>query len=146
MRSLSWCIAAVLVLAAGAGACNRRHEAPGVVPDKHAVESAEADEGAATATSMRLEFALLQDGQRVVEDTLTLTSTSQAQTYHATTGDKSRAFVVMYTFAQPASTLGVEGPKWKAGVAIGVHRSTEWEEIAIGDGSATLLYKCTPLP
>ncbi len=97
------------------------------------------------ATQMRVELAIVEDGKRVFEDTLTFTTSEQEQSYRAKTGDTSRSYVVKYSFGPPAS-LEITGPAYRAGFAIGIHRSSEWESSVIGNNWATLLLKCTPLP
>jgi hypothetical protein len=94
---------------------------------------------------MRVQFALIEKGQPVAEDTLTLTSASQRQVYHAKTGDTSRNFIVTYAFGRPSASFEIKGPAYETALAIGVHQSTESEQIAIGNW-ATLVFECTPLP
>ena len=97
------------------------------------------------ATQMRLQFAIVEKGERLFEGTITLAASRQEQSYRATTGDTSRVYLVTYSFGRP-STLEIDGPNYRAGFAIGVHRSSDWESCVVGNDSATLLLKCTPLP
>lgn len=130
MGPLAWVFVAVGVGVAGAVARGRAKRAAG-------------ERKAAAARRMRVQFRLFDDGEAVAEDTLTLTDASQSQTYHAKTGDTSRAYTVTYAFGRPSS-ISVKGPTWEGAVAIGVHESAKQEEIALGV-SALLVYECTPL-
>jgi hypothetical protein len=92
---------------------------------------------------MRVQFALIENGQPVIADTIVLTAQQQEKTYQAKTGDMSRSYVVAYTFGRPAS-LQIHGPAYKSAFAIGVHESSDWESVGVGTW-ATLAFKCTPL-
>ncbi len=100
----------------------------------------------ATATRMRVDFALFENDEdvAVVEDSVTLTDTPQSRTFNAKTGDRAREYVFTYHFGRPVCSLSIQSPTWHGSIATGVHESTDVEEIALGEW-ASLVFKCTPL-